>query len=76
MSNTDVIETCTEEPAKTTWNFYKLTNVTVCAALLKEVPMGCKDAVLPEPLTKNHTLNCLTYAESTRKPYDDNFCLS
>jgi len=59
----------------TKWRFYKLTNLTVFAALLKDVPMGCKDAVLPEPLLKNCTINCLTFEENTRKIYNDNFCL-
>ena len=59
----------------TKWRFYKLTNLTVFAALLKDVPVGCKDAVLPEPLPKNRTINCLTFEENTRKPYNDNLCL-
>ena len=30
------------ETDSTKWRFYKLTSLTVFAALLKEVPMGCK----------------------------------
>ena len=37
--------------------------------------MGCKDAVLPESLLKNHTVNCLTYEQNIKKPYKDNLCL-
>ena len=37
--------------------------------------MGRTDAVLPEPLLKNHTINCLTFEENTRQPYNDNLCL-
>ena len=37
--------------------------------------MGCKDAVLLECLLKNHTVNCLTYEQNTKKPYKDNLCL-
>ena len=37
--------------------------------------MGCKDAVLPESLLKNHTVNCLNYEQNTKKPYKDNLCL-
>ena len=29
--------------------------------------MGCKDAVLPESLMKNLTVNCLTYEQNTKK---------
>ena len=36
--------------------------------------MGCKDTVLPEPLLKNHNVNCLTNERNTRKPYNDNLC--
>ena len=43
-------------------------------ALLKDVPMGCKDSVLPEPLLENQNVNCLTYEQNTTKPYKDNLC--
>ena len=75
LNKTDVIESFSRERMNTKWRFYKLTNLTVFAALLKDIPMGCKNAVLPEPLLKNHTINCLTYEENTRQPYNDNLCL-
>ena len=37
--------------------------------------MGCKNAVLPEPLLKKHAINCLTFQENMRQPYKDNLCL-
>ena len=52
-----------------------MTNLTVFAALPKDVPMGCKNAVLPEPLLKYPTINCITFEENTRQPYNDNLCL-
>ena len=75
LNKTDVIESCSRERTNTNWRSYKLTNLTVSAALLKGVPMGCKNAVLPEPLLKSHTINCLTFEENTRQPYNDNLCL-
>ena len=75
INQTEVIESCSRQRMNTKWSFYKLTNLTVFAALLKDVPMGCKNAVLPEPLLKNCTINCLTFEESTRQPYNDNLCL-
>ena len=75
LSNTDVIEYCLRQQANTKWNIHKLTNVTVSAAILKDVPMGCKDTVLPDPLLKNHSVNCLTFQENTRKLYKYNLCL-
>ena len=57
------------------WRFYKLSNLTVFADLLKDVPIGCKDAVLPEPLLRNGTINCFTFEENTRQPYNDNLRL-
>ena len=75
FSKTDVIEFCSRERMNTKWRFYKLTKLTVFAALLEDVPMGCKNAVLPEPLLKNHTINCLTFEESTWQPYNINLCL-
>ena len=37
--------------------------------------MGCRDAILPEPLLKNCIINCLTFEEITRQQYNDNLCL-
>ena len=53
------------ERVNTKWKFYEVTNLTVFAAPLKDVPMGCKDAVLPEPLLINQKVNCVTYEPST-----------
>ena len=75
LNKTDVIESCSRETMKTKWRSYKFTNLTVFAAIFKDVPMGSKNAVLPEPLLENHTVNCLTYEENTRQPYTDNLCL-
>ena len=75
LTKTDVIESCSRETMNTKWRFYKLTNLTVFAALLKNVPMGCKNAVLTEPLLKNHTINCLRYEEKPRQSYNINLCL-
>ena len=61
LQKMDIVDLCTQERANTKWKFYKLTNLTVFAALLKDVPMGCKDSVLPEPLLKNQNVNCLTF---------------
>ena len=72
---TDVIDSCTNERSNTKWRFFKLTKLTFFAALLRDKPMGCKDAILPEPLLKNHTINCVTFEKNTKKPYNDNLCL-
>ena len=75
LNKTDVIEFCSRERTNVKWRFFKLTILTVFAALLKDVPMGCKDAVLPKPLLKNYTINYLTFEENTKQPYNDNLCL-
>ena len=75
LKKTDVIESCTRERSITKRKFFELTNLTLLAALLRESRMGCRDAVLPEFLLKNHTVNCLSYEQNTIKPYKDNLCL-
>ena len=75
LNKTDVIESCSRERLNTKWRIYKLTNLTVFAALLKDVPMVCNDAVLPEPLLKNCTINFLTFEENRIQPYNDNLCV-
>ena len=51
-----------------------ITNVTIFAALLKNIPMGCPDSVLPEPLLKNHSVNYLL-SDKDKQPYKDHLCL-
>ena len=75
LSKTGVVEAATKKQPDTKWKFYKLTNVTVFAALLEENLKGCEDALLPISLKKFHTGNCLIYEENTRKLYNDNLCL-
>ena len=75
LNKTDVIESCSREIINTNWRLYKLTNLKVFAALLKNVLIGCKDAVLPEPLYQNHTINNLTFEGNTRQPYNNILCL-
>ena len=57
LQEMDIFDLFTRGRANTKWKFYKLTNLKVFAALLKDVPMGCKDSVLPEPLLKNQNVN-------------------
>ena len=74
MQKLDIFEFCTRERSITKWNFYKLTNLTIFASLLKDVPMGCKDTVLPEPILRNYNVNCLTFERNTRQPFNDSLC--
>ena len=66
LKKTDVSESCTKERSNTKWRFFKLTNLTIFVALLRDIPMGCKDAVLAESLLKNHTINCLTFEKNKK----------
>ena len=70
----DIVEQCTQERQNTKWRFKLITNVTIFAALLKNIPMGCPDSVLPEPLLKNHSVNCLL-SNKDEEPYKDQLCL-
>ena len=71
----DFVDFFTRERANAKWKSYKLINLTISASLPKDVPMGCKETVLPEPLLKNHFVNCFTFERNTRQPYNDNLCL-
>ena len=75
MQKMDIVVLCTRERANTKWKFYKLTNLTIFASLLRDVPMGCKDTVLPEPLLRKCNVNCLTFERNTKQPYNGNLCL-
>ena len=65
VNKAQVSESFTKEKMNAKWRFSKLTNITVFAASLKDIPMGCIDSVLPKPLFKNPTLNSLTFGKHT-----------
>ena len=58
----------------TCWRLYDLTNLTVFAVLVKDVPMGFKKSVLPGTLLKNQTVNCVAFEEITRQSYNGHLC--
>ena len=61
FKKTDDSEKCSREKMSTKWNLYKLANLTDFAAYSKDVPMGCKNAVLPEPLFIEKWYNQLSH---------------
>ena len=76
LNKTDVIVSCSREKVNTKRKFYKLKIINVIAVSLKDLPMGCKDAVLPETLLQNGAFNCFTYEEKTKQLWNENLCLS
>ena len=75
FNKTGVIAMCSRETMHTKWRLCKLTNLTVFAALVNVMPTGCTDAVLPELLLRNCTINCLTSGKKTKQTQIDNLCL-
>ena len=57
----DIVDHCTRRRANNRWKFYELTNNTVLASSLKDLPMGWEDTELPEAFSENHNINCLTF---------------
>ena len=70
----DIVEQCIQERLNTKWRFKLITKVTIFAALLKNIPMGCPDSVLPEPLLRHKQVNCLL-SDKDKQPYKDHLCL-
>ena len=68
------MEQCTQERQNTKWRFKLITNVTIFAALLKNIPMGCPDSVLPEPLLRHTQVNCFL-SNKDKETYKDQLCL-
>ena len=63
-----------QEKANTKWKFYKIMNIKNSASLLKDIPIGCKDTVLPEPISKS-TKGIVLLSRGIRQPYNENLCL-
>ena len=70
----NLFEQCTQERQNTKWRFKLITNVTIFPVLLKNIPMGCLDSVLLEPLSRHSQVNCLL-PNKVKEPYKDHLCL-
>ena len=64
----DTVEQCTQLRQNTKWRFNLITNDTFFAALLKNIPMGCLDSVLTEPLVRHSQVDCLL-SNKDKEPY-------
>ena len=64
----DTVEQCTQKLQTTKWQYKLITKVPIFAALLKNIPMGCKDSVLPEPLLRHTQVKCLL-SNKDQEPY-------
>ena len=73
LDDLNIVELSTRERPSTKWELLFTTNVTNFAALLKSVPVGCKDNLLPPNLVKRSDVNCLAY-KSNKQRYNDNLC--
>ena len=69
-----IVEQYTQERQNTKWRFKLITNVTIVAALLKNIPMGCQDSVIPESLLRDTQVHCLL-TNKNKEPYKDHLCL-
>ena len=74
FNKTDVIEWFSRENMNAKWKFYNSIKLPLFATLLKDVFMGCKNAVLAKLPLENHTDNCLTFERITRQAYRENLC--
>ena len=74
LDDLNVVELSTRERSSTKWNMLFTTNVTIFVSLLKSVPVGCKNLLLPPNLVERSDVNCLTY-KSNKERYNDNLCL-
>ena len=70
----DLVETCAHDWENTKWQFALTTNITIFCALLKNISLGCIDAVLPELLFRRSDANCLV-SKGCCETYRDYLCL-
>ena len=61
LDHLNIVELSTRERYSTKWKLLFTTNKTIFAALLKSVPVGCEDSLLPPKLIRRSDVKCLTY---------------
>ena len=74
LKETEVNESCYRERRKK-MDVIQVKNIPVIAVLFKDVPMDFMDALLLEHMLKTQTIDCLTFQENARQPYNNNLCL-
>ena len=74
LDDNNFVELSTREKSATKRKFLFPTNVTILAALLKSVPVECKDVLLRPRLVKRADVNCVTY-KANKERYIENLCL-
>ena len=68
------VERATRERPNTKWKLAFATIMTVFAAILKEIPLGCQNLEIPSCILKNKKIFCPS-TNSSYKPYNGNLCL-
>ena len=74
MEKFDIFEQCNQERQNTKWRFKLVTKVTIFAAFIKNILIGCPESVLTEPLLRHTQVNCLL-SNKDKESYKDHLCL-
>ena len=54
----NIVQLSTRERASAKWKLHLTTNVTIFSALLKSVPVGCQENLLPRNIVKGNEVKC------------------
>ena len=84
LNRTIIIELCRRDRERerererrgvnTKWKFNKLTKKLRFFASLKNVPMGCREALLSETVLVDQTVGGFTFGENTRRAQNGKLC--
>ena len=69
LNKTEVIELCSRERMNTKWRFYKWKSLTVFCCFTQTGTYGLPARGYSQTFAQNHTTNCFTFEDNTRKPY-------
>ena len=75
LSSKNLNEILADERPDTKWKFFTVTNMTVYATHLDEVPLGCIKVSIPAYILHHNRINCLLSNRQTKEQYSDNLCM-
>ena len=67
LDHLNIVELSTRERSSTKRKLLFNTNVTTFTALLKSVPVGCEDNLLPPNLVRRSDVKCLTFKSNKER---------
>ena len=75
LKGEDYFEHVTSQRQSTKWRFFQMTNVSIRATLVRDIPLGCYSLSLPLWIRQHRFIHSHVFNSSNDRANNDNLCL-